>query len=303
MKSVAIITRTKDRPILLRRAYNSVADQTFKNFVWVIVNDGGAPGEVEKTVALARSAGMDVQLINHAESLGMEAASNAGIDSSESEYVVIHDDDDSWDPVFLETTVAYLESDRATEDTMGVVTRTRQITEVIRNDEIKLLHQRSYHSGLTLLTLSDMLFLEKVPPPISFLYRRRLLAEVGSYDSNLPVLGDWDFLIRVLSRYHVGVIEQGLANYHLRPAISFGAYGNSIIAGKNVHQVWYQYITDKYIKQDIESGTVGLGHMLLQGKAVRAIDDQLYVVRVATNLVRMARQSLMNFYLNIRSRF
>lgn len=37
---VGIITRTKNRPLLLRRAIQSVANQTYKNYVHIIVNDG-----------------------------------------------------------------------------------------------------------------------------------------------------------------------------------------------------------------------------------------------------------------------
>jgi glycosyltransferase involved in cell wall biosynthesis len=39
----------------------------------------------------------------------MEAASNAGIAACDSDYIVIHDDDDSWCPDFLERTVAFLD--------------------------------------------------------------------------------------------------------------------------------------------------------------------------------------------------
>ena len=56
--AVAIITRTKDRPLLLRRAVESVLGQTHADWVHVIVNDGGDPAAVEQVVApqAARSA-------------------------------------------------------------------------------------------------------------------------------------------------------------------------------------------------------------------------------------------------------
>ena len=45
---VAIITRTKNRVILLERCIRSILDQTYDNWTHVIVNDGGEPGPVEK---------------------------------------------------------------------------------------------------------------------------------------------------------------------------------------------------------------------------------------------------------------
>ena len=48
---VAVITRTKDRPILLRRAIESVLRQSFGEWVHVIINDGGNPSTVDFLVA------------------------------------------------------------------------------------------------------------------------------------------------------------------------------------------------------------------------------------------------------------
>ena len=41
MTKVAVITRTKDRPIFLKRALLSVSSQTFSDYIHVVVNDGG----------------------------------------------------------------------------------------------------------------------------------------------------------------------------------------------------------------------------------------------------------------------
>ena len=48
---VAIITRTKDRSKFLERAVQSVLQQTMKDYVHVILNDGGAKNEVNKLLA------------------------------------------------------------------------------------------------------------------------------------------------------------------------------------------------------------------------------------------------------------
>ena len=96
MKKVAIITRTQNRPLLLKRAMESVSSQTFKDFVWVVVNDADEKENVDKIVLQAESRGIDVLILHRPESSGMEAASNHGVHNSESEYLAIHDDDDTW---------------------------------------------------------------------------------------------------------------------------------------------------------------------------------------------------------------
>ncbi|MGR9051111.1 MAG: glycosyltransferase family 2 protein [Gammaproteobacteria bacterium] len=99
---VAIITRTKNRNILLRRAIESVLGQHFRNWLMVIVNDGGDAEAVDRLVAEYESQFRGrSKVIHNPNSLGMEAASNVGIKNSDSRYLVIHDDDDSWHPAFL----------------------------------------------------------------------------------------------------------------------------------------------------------------------------------------------------------
>nr|NLD40617.1 glycosyltransferase [Actinomycetales bacterium] len=107
--SVAIVMRTKDRPILLSRAIDDVLSQSFRDWELIIVNDGGDPARVEELVSVREaSAAGRIRVIHHHESLGMEAASNAAIRASASEFLAVHDDDDTWDPDFLHLTVDYL---------------------------------------------------------------------------------------------------------------------------------------------------------------------------------------------------
>ena len=65
----------------------------------------------------------------------MEAASNIGLKASESEYVVIHDDDDSWYPLFLEKCVAFLSENRY-PNVAGVITHTVRVLERIENEKL-----------------------------------------------------------------------------------------------------------------------------------------------------------------------
>ena len=50
---VAVITRTMDRPMFLERALASVAKQTFRDYVHVVVNDGGDNDAVKSAILRA----------------------------------------------------------------------------------------------------------------------------------------------------------------------------------------------------------------------------------------------------------
>lgn len=107
---IAVITRTKNRAVLLARAAESVLGQKTENLVWVVVNDGGDKSDVETVVDdFRKKSDNDAVVIHNEISAGMEAASNIGIAASASDYIVIHDDDDSWEPGFLSNCVQLLQ--------------------------------------------------------------------------------------------------------------------------------------------------------------------------------------------------
>src|SRR5947208_16048547 len=115
--------RTKDRPHFLERALTSVLGQTHRDFELVLVNDGGAREPIEEIVGHA--ADPRVHVLHNPDSAGMVAATNRALAESESTYVAVHDDDDTWAPTFLERTTARL----ATTAAMGLVTTTDRINE------------------------------------------------------------------------------------------------------------------------------------------------------------------------------
>ena len=58
---VVVVTRTKDRPVLLRRAMESVLSQSFQDWVHVVVNDGGDPVPVDWLAAEYRDNGWSLK--------------------------------------------------------------------------------------------------------------------------------------------------------------------------------------------------------------------------------------------------
>jgi glycosyltransferase involved in cell wall biosynthesis len=246
-RKVAIITRTKDRPILLRRAAASVAAQTHGNYVWIIVNDGG---NVDSVTAVLNTCGVErhkIVLINNHVSHGMEAASNLGIRNSNSDYIVIHDDDDSWSPDFLEKTTAFLEEHKKVY--AGVITRSVYVSEEISGDKV-IEHSRApYQDWVRNVHLAEM-GRGNFFPPIAFLFRRSAYDEVGGYNEDLPVLGDWFFNMEFLLRHDIGVLRTTSAYYHHRDVgQSTGAYSNSVIGDISKHERYASISRNMFLRK------------------------------------------------------
>lgn len=234
---VAVITRTKDRPLLLRRAIRSVLDQTFKDWLLIIVNDGGDPANVSIVVdELADELGDQLLVLHHPVSMGMQTAANAGLSSCESDFLIIHDDDDSWEPTFLARTVSHLDDHGWSPRLGGVVTWARVVVESLFDDGTITTHESFvFNPELHQLSLID-LAIENRFPPISFLFRRAALEVVGPFREQYGVLGDWDFHLRVLQQFDIDVIPEPLANYHHRAKGATGMYGNSVHVQTDQHR-------------------------------------------------------------------
>ena len=271
---VAIITRTKDRPLLLRRAMESVLRQTFSNWTHIIINDGGHPALCAMAAAEFRDryAGRLV-LINNDRSAGMQCASNAAIASSASDYIVIHDDDDSWDKRFLAETVKFLESEEGTAYG-GVITHTVQIQEIMTSDGPVETSRNEFNCDLKNINLFRMMG-GNLFPPISFLYRRQVHESVGYFDQAYDVLGDWDFNLRMLQKFEIAVLPQKLAFYHWRPKTEAPAYANTVTAGVDRHHAILNKIQNAALRAETDFTGFGSGAVSSISRSLSALEERL----------------------------
>ena len=247
----------------------SLSRQTSRDFVWVLVNDAGEPEPVDAIAQKACDEGLDVQVIHRKKSIGMEAASNDGIKQSNSSYIVIHDDDDTWEPLFLETTIKYLDEH---ENVPGVITWANRVDESIEADAVIEQGSYPYNHWLLNIYLAD-LAVENRFPPISFLFRRSVYDRVGGFDESLPVLGDWDFHLRVLMEGDIHVIPKAFANYHFRINLKNGdVYGNTVNTGVDKHILYDAVYRNRKLREDLTSGKSGVGTLLAMGQMLRRVN-------------------------------
>lgn len=262
--SVAIITRTKNRPILLARAFASVLAQTYQNWHLYLVNDGGEAEPVNQLVQHYETA-FDgrISIIHHPQSLGMEAASNAALTSAAGDFVVIHDDDDAWSPTYLEETVTFLETKQNCKFA-AVASNCTVINEEIFHDVVIEKERFTWGYWKERVDFMDQ-FCTNTFPPICLLIRKEVVDKIGLYNAKLPVLGDWDYNLRILLVGDIGTINKPLAYYHHRIQAGTSIYGNSVTSGYNVHHDYQVLYRNSMLRMLLEKepGYAGLLHVLL----------------------------------------
>lgn len=251
--TVAILVRTKDRPRFLRRALANIAEQTFTDYTVCVINDGG---DESATRAILQASPLAHLLEGDAPRLtllttgggNMEAASNAGLAATDSEFVAIHDDDDLWAPEFLERTVGALRASDALICSTRVVERYERETP---EGEFEVYEERIFHDGLPGFGL-QFLYRTNRAVPIGILYRRRLHELVGFYDESLPVVGDWEFNLRAAAVTEVLLVDEPLAYWSLRPQAD-GAEANSV-QRQAEHARFDASVRARAIRDDLQSG-------------------------------------------------
>lgn len=268
MATIGIIMRTKDRPILLQRALRSVTQQAFADWHLVIVNDGGNPELVEELLStLDTEVRKKITLISHVQSVGMEAASNAGLSKLQTKYAMIHDDDDSLHPEFLSRTTSYLDNPPHPR-VKGVITRTTKIVEKITNGQVTVIEQHPFHDWAESMSLRRMIA-QNFIAPICFVFDREVCHEVGAFREDLPVLGDWDFNVRFLEKYEIGIIPEFLAYYHHRLNPENPVYANTLSGKDHLHVFYDNFLRNEWLRRDIEDGKTGIGVMANNAIALR----------------------------------
>ena len=253
---IAVITRTKNRNLLLERAIKSVRSQSYKNYVHVVLNDGG---DGDKLEALLNQYPDEKRIVIHnQQSAGITIALNQAINAVDSEYISILDDDDSWAPTRLETVVDFMD----TSKNPGAIVVMDRIIEKIEDGKVIEESRNRWLEGVESVSLYKQCLDNYLSNGV-FNYTRKVYEELGGYDESLDVAEDWDFGIRYMLRYDVDFIstKDALTYYHHRPS-QVGPTGNSVFAGVDVHRQHLNTLRNKYLREDIQAGKLGIGYIM-----------------------------------------
>jgi glycosyltransferase involved in cell wall biosynthesis len=253
---VSVITRTRNRHVLLRRAVESVLGQSFARWEHVIVNDGGDADALDAFLEPFREryAGRLI-VVHNPLALGMQQATNAGLARASGTFAAIHDDDDAWHEDFLNATVAFLDDKGPDSVYQGVVTHSVRVLEDMDSKGEVLEVERAPYLPALDVNLFRLGF-ENPFPPIAFLYRRKAHEIVGSFDPRFDVVGDMDFNLRFLLRWEIGVIARPLAFYHWRRDGGSAELHTSVVAESRTHGRLLNEFLNQQLRSDKDS--VGL---------------------------------------------
>ena len=210
MSKISVLVPTYNCVPYLKRALESVLNQTFKDFEIIVINDGSVDN-TKKVVESYQKANPGKIVYIYQENQGVAVARNAGIKAAKSDYLALLDADDIWCPDRLEKGMETIGSDPG----IGLVH-----ANITRVDE----------NGMTLSTpvrdlkyltgpMFENIFLRKADIACpTVLFRKACCDEVGLFDPHLTRLGceDRELWLRIARKFKIVYIDQVLALYRVR---------------------------------------------------------------------------------------
>lgn len=184
---VTVVTPAYNVARYIGEAVDSVLRQSFRDFEYLVVDDGSSDSTVQVIQACA-AGDSRLRLIPVAHG-GLPAARNIGIREAKGRYIALLDGDDRWRMRFLERQVSLIES--LPPEVGMVFCRTRSILE--NGLLVKPHWQRAGRYDFDDFVVRN----NPAGNGSSVLIRASCFAEVGGFDESLPFAEDLDMWLRI----------------------------------------------------------------------------------------------------------
>ncbi len=208
MPKISVITPVYNGEKYLRETAESLFNQTFEDWEWVIVNDGSK----DHTADILKEFEVDPRVRVFHQSNGGEArARNNGLDHVLGEYIGFLDADDLYTPNALSDLSQYLDL----HADIGVVFSDGFVCDADGKDISRLTeHRPGIHEGMVLEAL--VIDASVLTVPVCTLTRRVWVEEHQiRFDPNLVIGPDWDFWIRLSVHTPFGYLDKITCKYRV----------------------------------------------------------------------------------------
>lgn len=196
---VSVIMSVYNRLDIVELAINSVLNQTYKNFEFIIVDDGSTDGTDK---FLSKFDDNRIRLILSESNNGASYARNLALSVAEGDYIMYLDSDNQWDSRYIETMLgAFKELPDADALYSGQL-----LYDSLDSDPFAMRFGSLNKSLLKNGNYIDM---------NCFAHTKKVFSEIGGFDESLYRLVDWDFILRICNNFKVYSIPVLLSYYYL----------------------------------------------------------------------------------------
>jgi glycosyltransferase involved in cell wall biosynthesis len=186
---LSVVLPTYNRVRYLRAAIDSVFSQTFTDWELIVADDGSEGGTAAYVAALANQPKVKVLRLAHTGNPG--AVRNAACRAAQGEYIAFLDSDDVWLPEKLALQVASLRSHPEREWSHTAFAVIGESGELLSGTRSR------WWPAANGWILESLVKMETVIATSSVIVKRRLLGQVGGFDTKLRMCEDYDLFLRL----------------------------------------------------------------------------------------------------------
>ena len=190
----------------LAQAVDSVLNQSFGGFEFIIIDDGSRD-KTPEILSDYEKIEKRIKIKTNNENLGVVKCLNIGLELARGEYIARIDADDIWKPEKLE----------------------KQINHMSENEDIYLLAT----AKINIDNAGDIRWGDKYPRLFSYkqirnnllkrniichssvVFRKDIINSIGKYNESYKNSEDYEYWIRIAARYKVEILEQPLVYYRI----------------------------------------------------------------------------------------
>ncbi len=205
---VSVIMTSYNRPNLLKEAFQSIFNQTLKDWEIIMVD----ASTDSKVYSILKNFAKDkrITVLTDTKGIGnvgnISRAWNIGLDHAQGEYVCFLDDDNRKKPIFCEEMSKYLDK----HPRYDAVCCFSDVIDL----KAKKLKQLRFPKGFN----KDNILKANYIDSGEIMIRREVFDKVGYFDERLTTNDDWDMIIRILYESQgIGMIEKPLVDYRQHP--------------------------------------------------------------------------------------
>ncbi|MGY0287368.1 MAG: glycosyltransferase family 2 protein [Candidatus Methanodesulfokora washburnensis] len=227
---ISVILPTYNRARLLRRAIQSILNQTYQNFEIIVVDDCSNDNteEVVKSFCDKR-----IRYIRNRRHMGAPFSRNIGIKVAHGKYIAFQDSDDIWLPKKLAKQINAFEN---SPKEVGVVYTSFWRIEEGKKVRIPPSNFRQYEGNI-----HEILLETNFIGTSAAMVKKECFEKVGMFDETLPRLQEWDLWIRISRYYLFRHINEPLVICHLQ--------SDSISRNTNAYIQALKRISEKYFEE------------------------------------------------------
>lgn len=211
----------------VKKALDSVLSQTFRDFEFIVVDDGSSDDSFAKAHSVLDGCEVAHQLI-HQNNAGVSTARNNGVSASHGDYLCFLDADDWWTPSFLEKMDELIRSypDAGIYGTNYYYVKNGVEKVCVKRAESGYINYcRVYAEDLRMPLWTGAVSLP-----------RKVFDEMGGFRPHLKLGEDFDLWIKIVLKYKVAFLNEPLSFYSQDSDPAWRGIGK--LHDPNCHMLW-----------------------------------------------------------------